>query len=66
MLDWWRLNELEELHISGTQITDAGLVHLHGFSKLKVVSAIETGVTFEGAMDLRKRFPTLSISVRVD
>ena len=45
-----------------TKITDAGLVHLKGLTKLVSINLIGTKVTDAGAQDLQKALPRCYIS----
>ena len=46
--------KLEELHLDGTDISDAGLAQLRRFSKLKVLTLHGTQVTDSGLAHLRE------------
>ena len=45
--------EVVEVDLNGTQVTDAGLVHLKGMTKLKELGLEGTGVTDAGVMHLK-------------
>ena len=51
------LENLVHLDVSLTQITDAGLEHLEGLTKLEWLSLIDTQVTPEGVKKLKKALP---------
>jgi serine/threonine protein kinase len=56
------LPKLENLEISGCRkITDAGLVHLQKFGQLKRVWLAKTGISREGAKQLKKMLPGLQV-----
>lgn len=46
-----------ELNLDGTQVTDAGLVHLHGMKELGAVRLQRTKVTRDGARALAAALP---------
>ena len=50
------------LNLSGWKITDAGLVHLKGLTKLETLSLNFTKVTDAGVADLQKALPNCKIS----
>ena len=47
--------------LAGTQVTDAGLVHLKGLTKLKRLSLQGSQVTRAGVAELKKALPKCSI-----
>ncbi|HEY2839479.1 MAG TPA: M56 family metallopeptidase, partial [Pirellulales bacterium] len=53
------LADLEDLTLTGPQLTDAGLVHLRGLKKLKRLTEQGTQITPEGIETLRKFLPEL-------
>ena len=53
--------EIIEVFLRGTQITDAGLVHLKGLTKLQTLGLIGTMVTETGVADLKKVLPNCKI-----
>jgi hypothetical protein len=55
------LTDLEELVLSGTQVTDGGLQHLKGMTRLKRVSLGRTRVTEAGIADLQQALPGLTV-----
>jgi hypothetical protein len=54
MADIGRLTSLEELHISNTQVTDAGLVYLKDLKKLRMLSVDYSKVTEAGLVHLKE------------
>ena len=52
------------LNLNGTRITNAGLGHLRGWTRLNHLSVIDTSVTEAGAAGLKKALPRLLISRR--
>ena len=55
------LTNLQTLHLEGTQITDAGLVHLKGMTNLHGLNLRETKVTDAGVAALQKVLPNCKI-----
>ena len=55
------LTELELLELSGTHVSDAGLVHLQGLKKLHWVNLRGTRVTQQGVSELQKALPNTMI-----
>jgi len=51
--------------LTGTDITDAGLVHLKGLTNLKWLFLYNTKVTDVGVAELYKTFPKLTIFHRL-
>ncbi len=49
------------LNLEGTQITDAGLEHLTGLTKLETLWLDDTQVTDTGVAELKKVLPKCSI-----
>ena len=56
-----KLSGLEVVDLSGTRITNAGLIQLEGLTKLKKLSLKGTTVTDEGIGQLRRKLPTVTI-----
>ena len=56
------LEELQELHLFNTQVTDAGLVHLKDLAKLQKLNLNSTQVTGAGVAELQKALPDCQIS----
>ena len=52
------LHQVKRVYLDGTQVTDAGLVHLQHFTDLEYLSLRETPVTEEAKERLRKRLPS--------
>ena len=55
------LTRLKQLYLTGTQVTDAGLVHLKGLNNLSVLTLSGTQVTDEGKRDLQQALPNMAI-----
>ena len=55
------IDQLQQLHSVETQITDAGLVHLLGLSKLRWLGLCWTKVTDTGAKKLQAALPNAFI-----
>ena len=49
------------LYLNNTQVTDAGLVHLKGLSKLQYLDLSNTQVTDEGVKKLQQALPNCII-----
>jgi Leucine Rich repeat len=58
------MGRLKFLDLTGTRVTDAGLVHLKAMPALKWVGLPKAGVTADGAADLQRAIPGLSIDRR--
>jgi hypothetical protein len=56
------LNNLEELHLLGTDVTDAGLAHLEKLTDLKSLFLDNTNVTSEGVEKLQRALPNCQIN----
>jgi hypothetical protein len=57
-----RLNQLESLELAGNEsVTDAGLVHLKGLTKLSHLGLNGTQVTNAGMNELKRTLPGLTI-----
>ena len=56
------LTNLETLVLTGTKITDAGLVHLKGLTKLERLSLYDTKTTPAGIKSLQEALPDCKIS----
>ena len=52
---------MQELGLGLTQVTDAGLIHLKGLTKLKWLHLDDTQVTGAGVADLEKALPNCKI-----
>jgi internalin A len=48
-----------QLNLNRTHVTDAGLVHLKGLTKLHVLEIVGTQVTEEGAKELEQALPLM-------
>ena len=53
--------EVVEVNLRGTQITDAGLVHLKGLTNLRGLNLNGTQTTNAGVADLKKALPNCNI-----
>ena len=53
---------LKRLFLGGTQITDAGLVHLRGLKRLQELEVGNTRVTDTAVRELQRALPNLKIS----
>ena len=51
----------KRVDLGGTQVTDAGLVHLAGLTNLKRLALARTQITDAGVADLKKALPKCSI-----
>jgi len=56
-----RLRRLEELELSSSEVTDAGLKHLMGLTALKKLGLGSTQVTDAGVQELQRALPNLEI-----
>ena len=54
--------EVVKVDLVGTQVTDAGLVHLRSLSNLTMLSLEDTNVTDAGVAELKKVLPTCQIN----
>ena len=54
-------SEVSWVNFEGTQITDAGLVHLKSLAELQSLGLQETQVTEAGVADLQKALPNCQI-----
>ena len=61
----WYQYRLRTLDLSGTRVTDAGLVHLGRLSRLRMLQLTGTTVTAAGVKKLQKALPKCRI-IRVD
>jgi len=52
---------LEELHLSGTDVSDVGLAKLKRLSRLRELAVADTKVSAAGIADLRRSLPGLII-----
>jgi hypothetical protein len=52
---------LEDLNLSSTQITDAGLVHVKGLTRLTKLNLSSTQVTDAGIQQLKQSLPKLDV-----
>jgi hypothetical protein len=52
---------LRELRLNGTQVTDAGLEHLKGFTELRRLWLYSTRVTDESVRNLQQALPNCKI-----
>jgi len=57
-----KLVTVEHVHLTDTQISDAGLANLKVMHSLNRVVLTRTAVTAEGIADLTKRFPHIEIN----
>ncbi|MEE9603737.1 MAG: hypothetical protein V3V75_10555, partial [Thermoguttaceae bacterium] len=53
---------LEYLGLRGTQVSDAGLIHLKGMTKLGYLWVDSTQITDEGVKKLQQALPTCAIN----
>jgi len=51
------LTGITGLNLSGTKVTDAGLVHLKGMSRLTKLNVSRTAVTDQGVAEAKKFLP---------
>ena len=56
------MSELNMLDLNFTQVTDAGLVHLTGLTKLKDLRLVGTQVTDQGVSELQKTLPNVQVT----
>jgi len=56
------LTKLKDLGLSGTKITDTGLVHLEGLTKLTYLGLNATKVTDPGVKKLQQALPKCEIT----
>lgn len=54
-------DEVFELDLKGTKVTDAGLKALKGLTNLRLLRIDRTGVTFRGIEELKKDLPQIAI-----
>jgi hypothetical protein len=52
---------LQELYLDDTHVTDAGLEHLTGLTRLKTLTLRKTHVADAGVAKLKKALPALTI-----
>ena len=52
---------MQDIGLSGTQVTDAGLVHLKGLTALRWIELSGSKVTPEGIERLRKSLPNAQV-----
>ena len=55
------IDELEELELTDTKVTDAGLTHLKELNNLEMLDLIGTQVTDEGVKQLQQALPNCRI-----
>ena len=55
------MSELHDLTLGGSQITDAGLMHLKGLRNLKHLTLVHTSVTAAGVQELKKALPDVKV-----
>jgi internalin A len=55
------LSNLSQLCLGGTQVTDAGLVHLTSLTRLSQLYLVNTQVTDAGIKELKRAVPSLAI-----
>jgi hypothetical protein len=55
------LNQLNDVDLSGSPITDAGIEHLKGLPYLRHINCLGTEVTAQGAEELSRRFPNATV-----
>ena len=55
------MTQLEDLELSDTQVTDAGLTHLKGLSRLTYLNLKGTKVTIQGIKELQEALPNCDI-----
>jgi hypothetical protein len=51
------LNQVKFIHLDGTQITDACLIHLQDLTDLELLSIRGTQITSEAKTRLRRKLP---------
>ena len=56
-----KLTQLKRLDLRGTQISDAGLVHLRSLGQLELLNLNWTQVSESGSQDLKRFLPTLQL-----
>ena len=56
------LNNLKDLNLTYTEVTDAGLEHLNGMKNLQSLNFFNTQVTDEGVKKLQQKLPNCKIS----
>jgi hypothetical protein len=56
------LTSLQELFLDGTAVTDGGLVHLHGLTRLNMLRLTNTKVTDAGVAELQRALPNLLVN----
>jgi hypothetical protein len=57
------MSQVRLLNLAGSQVSDAGLVHLKKVSGLTTLDLRATNVTAKGVNDLRQSLPACTISV---
>jgi hypothetical protein len=57
----FEIENLEWLHVGGTDVTDAVLTDVAKFKKLKEIIVTKTAVTQSGADNLRKNIPNCKV-----
>lgn len=57
------MTKLHTLLLDGCPITDSSLVHLSKLSCLRVLTIVDTQVTFEGVRELQKKLPKLDVQL---
>jgi len=55
------ISSLESIELNRTRVSDAGLAHLKGLSRLKLLYLDRTSVTGEGADELQRAMPGLTV-----
>ena len=58
------LAELYYVDLSGAPVTDAGLRHLKGLKKLRIVVVTNTRITSQGIKELKLALPDVAVTVR--
>ena len=56
-----KLRYLQRVHADGGQVTDAGLVHLKGLSRLESLAIGDTAVTDAGVVELQQALPNVAV-----
>ena len=60
-----KMSQVTFLELSGTQVTDSGLVYLHGLRQLRKLTLYDTHVTDGGLKNLRRALPSCEVDALV-
>jgi len=60
-IEWNQQGEVVEVDLNGTQVTDAGLVHLKGMTTLEELRLYYTRITGAGIAELGRALPNCKI-----